>query len=68
MGIERSVLPKGHPKRPSTPEIEHDTAMLRFLLERFNVDSLENSVELATSQEFRGTFQYLAELKRLNNE
>ena len=43
MGIERKrFYPKGHPKEGQEyTEIEHDTAMLRFLLERFNVDSLE---------------------------
>ena len=55
-GIERKrFYPKGHPKEGQEyTEIEHDTAMLRFLLERFNVDSLEElcrAIEQARSSE-----------------
>jgi len=44
---QRILPPRGIPRRPGVTEIEHDTAMLRFLLERFNVDSWRNSVELS---------------------
>jgi hypothetical protein len=59
-GIERKKFyPKGHPKEGQEyTEIEHDTAMLRFLLERFNVDSLEElcrAIEQVRSSE--RTFQ-----------
>jgi len=57
-GIERKrFYPKGRPKEGQEyTEIEHDTAMTRFLLERYNIHSLEElqqAIEQARSSERR---------------